>query len=140
MLAAAFVLVPGLPLIPVIVGTQTLCARLLPVVLVFMVRLADDGTLIGRHTNGRVFSVLAYGTTAVLIVLTAALMLASAFGLGGSSRSCIVPVHSVPKGSNCRPNPWPKVESTHWARPWFHQLAIAWLSQTFGPQRMLAHR
>ena len=82
-LAAAFVLVPGLPLIPVIVATQTLNGVLLPVVLVFVVRLANDGTLLGRHTNGRVFNVLAYGTTAVLILLTAALLLASALGVGG---------------------------------------------------------
>ena len=82
-LAAAFVLVPGLPLIPVIVATQTLNGLLLPVVLVFVGRLANDGALMGRHTNGRVFNLLAYGTTAVLILLTAALLLASALGVGG---------------------------------------------------------
>jgi Mn2+/Fe2+ NRAMP family transporter len=51
------------------------------VVLVFVVRLANDSTLIGPHTNGRVFNVLAYGTTVVLILLTAALLVASALGL-----------------------------------------------------------
>jgi Mn2+/Fe2+ NRAMP family transporter len=79
-LAALFVLVPGLPLIPVIVATQTLNGLLLPVVLVFVVRLANDRTLMGRHTNGRVFNLLAYGTTAILILLTAALLLSSALG------------------------------------------------------------
>jgi Mn2+/Fe2+ NRAMP family transporter len=82
-LAAAFVLVPGLPLIQVILATQTLNGLLLPVVLVFLVRLANDASIMGRHTNGRVFNVLAYGTTAVLILLTAALLVASAFGMGG---------------------------------------------------------
>jgi Mn2+/Fe2+ NRAMP family transporter len=82
-LAAGFVLVPGLPLIPVILATQTLNGLLLPVVLVFVVRLANDGTLMGKHTNGRVFNLLAYGTTAILILLTAALLLASVFGVGG---------------------------------------------------------
>jgi Mn2+/Fe2+ NRAMP family transporter len=77
-LAAAFVLVPELPLIPVILATQTLNGLLLPVVLVFVVRLANDATLMGTHTNGRLFNVLAYGTTAVLILLTAALLVASA--------------------------------------------------------------
>jgi NRAMP (natural resistance-associated macrophage protein)-like metal ion transporter len=77
-LAAAFVLVPGLPLIPVILATQTLNGLLLPVVLVFVVRLANDGALMGTHTNGRVFNLLAYGTTAVLILLTAALLVTSA--------------------------------------------------------------
>jgi NRAMP (natural resistance-associated macrophage protein)-like metal ion transporter len=82
-LGAAFVLVPGLPLIPVIVATQTLNGLLLPVVLIFVVRLANDGAIMGRHTNGRIFNLLAYGTTAVLILLTAALLLASALGPGG---------------------------------------------------------
>jgi Mn2+/Fe2+ NRAMP family transporter len=82
-LAAAFVLLPRLPLIPVIVATQTLNGLLLPVVLVFVVRLANDQVIMRGHTNGRVFNVLAYGTTAVLILLTAALLLASAGSLGG---------------------------------------------------------
>jgi Bacterial regulatory proteins, luxR family len=46
-------------------------------------RLANDGTILGGHTNGRVFNLVAYGTTAILIVLTAALLLASALGSGG---------------------------------------------------------
>jgi Mn2+/Fe2+ NRAMP family transporter len=55
-LAAAFVLVPGLPLIAVIVATQTLNGLLLPVMLVSAVRLANDGTIMGRYSNGRVFN------------------------------------------------------------------------------------
>jgi Mn2+/Fe2+ NRAMP family transporter len=81
-LAALFVLLPGLPLIQVIVATQTLNGILLPVVLIFLVRLASDRELLGDHTNGTVFNVLAYATTVVLIVLTAALLLGSAFGFG----------------------------------------------------------
>jgi Mn2+/Fe2+ NRAMP family transporter len=82
-LAAVFVLVPGLPLIQVIVATQTLNGLLLPVVLVFIVRLANDRAIMRGHTNGRIFNVLAYGTTAVLILLTVALLVTSALGLGG---------------------------------------------------------
>lgn len=83
LLGALFVLIPGLPLIQVIVATQTLNGLLLPVVLVFLVRLANDRDLLGAWTNGRIFNVLAYGTTAVLIVLTAALLISSALGVGG---------------------------------------------------------
>jgi Mn2+/Fe2+ NRAMP family transporter len=81
--AAVFVLVPGLPLIQVILGTQTLNGVLLPVVLVFLVRLANDRRIMREHTNGRIFNVLAWGTTGVLIVLTAALLVTSAAGAGG---------------------------------------------------------
>jgi Mn2+/Fe2+ NRAMP family transporter len=52
-------------------------------VLVFVARLANDQVIMRGHTNGHVFNVLAYGITAMLILLTAALLLALALGLGG---------------------------------------------------------
>jgi Mn2+/Fe2+ NRAMP family transporter len=83
LLAAAFVLVPGLPLIQVILGTQTLSGVPLPVVLVFLVELANDRRIMRGHTNGRIFNALAWGTTGVLIALTALLLVTSALGVGG---------------------------------------------------------
>jgi len=81
-IGAVFVLIPGLPLIQVILATQTLNGLLLPVVLIFLVRLANDPDILGQHTNGRVFNALAYGTTVVLIVLTVALLVTSLTGVG----------------------------------------------------------
>ncbi|MDQ3811320.1 MAG: Nramp family divalent metal transporter [Chloroflexota bacterium] len=77
-IGAVFVLIPGLPLIQVIVATQFLNGLLLPIVLVFVLRLVNDAQLMGRMTNGRLFNVLSYGTTAALIVLTLALLAQSA--------------------------------------------------------------
>jgi Mn2+/Fe2+ NRAMP family transporter len=82
-IAAAFVLIPSLPLIQVIVATQFLNGLLLPIVLVFVLRLVNNANLMGRYTNNRVFNVLSYGTTAVLILLTLALLISSTLGLGG---------------------------------------------------------
>ncbi len=79
-LAALFVLVPGLPLIQVIVATQTLNGLLLPVILVFLTQLASDRDVMGKYANGLVFNVLAWGTTVVLILLTLALLGTSLFG------------------------------------------------------------
>jgi Mn2+/Fe2+ NRAMP family transporter len=73
--SAAFVLIPGLPLIQVIVATQFLNGLLLPIILIFVVRLVNDRDLMGEHTNSRLFNILSYGTTAVLIVLTIALLI-----------------------------------------------------------------
>jgi NRAMP (natural resistance-associated macrophage protein)-like metal ion transporter len=81
-LAAAFVLIPGLPLIQVIVATQFLNGLLLPIVLIFVLRLVNDRDLMGSYTNNRIFNVLSYGTTAILIVLTIALLVVSALGIG----------------------------------------------------------
>src|SRR5579872_4934030 len=53
---AAFVLIPGLPLIQAIVATQFLNGLLLPIVLVFVLKLVNDKELMGKNTNGRVFN------------------------------------------------------------------------------------
>jgi len=81
-IAAAFVLIPGLPLIQVIVATQFLNGLLLPIVLIFVLRLVNDRDLMGRHTNNRAFNVISYGTTGILILLTIALLVSSVLGIG----------------------------------------------------------
>jgi len=73
-LGALVVLLPGLDLIPVIVGSQYLQGLLLPIVLVFMVLLVNDQRLMGRHRNGRVGNVLAWGAVAIVVVLDAVLI------------------------------------------------------------------
>ena len=55
---------------------------LLPIVLIFVLRLVNDRDLMGRYTNSRVFNVLSYGTTAILIGLTLALLAFSVLSLG----------------------------------------------------------
>jgi NRAMP (natural resistance-associated macrophage protein)-like metal ion transporter len=81
-LGAAFVLLPSLPLIQVIVATQFLNGLLLPIVLIFVLRLVNDRDLMGSYTNGRVFNVLSYGTTGILILLTVALLALSVVNPG----------------------------------------------------------
>jgi Mn2+/Fe2+ NRAMP family transporter len=80
--AAAFVLIPRLPLIQVIVATQFLNGLLLPIVLVFVLRLVNDKDVMGEYTNSRLFNVLSYGTTGVMILLTIALLAFTLLGIG----------------------------------------------------------
>ena len=68
---ALVVLIPGLDLLPVIIASQNLQGLLLPVVLVFMVLLANDRRLMGDHRNGRVGNVLAWGAIGIVVVLDA---------------------------------------------------------------------
>jgi len=79
-IAALFVLIPRLPLIQVIVATQFLNGLLLPIVLVFVLRLVNDRDLMGKYTNSRAFNILSYGTTAILVLLTVALLVFSVLG------------------------------------------------------------
>jgi Mn2+/Fe2+ NRAMP family transporter len=80
---ALVVLVPGLDLIPVIVGSQNLQGLLLPIVLVFMVLLVNDERLMGRHRNGRVANVLAWAAVGLVVVLDAILLGVTALGAVG---------------------------------------------------------
>jgi Mn2+/Fe2+ NRAMP family transporter len=81
-IGAAFVLIPGLPLIQVIVATQFLNGVLLPVVLIFVLKLVNDRELMGEYTNNKVFNVLSFATTGVLVLLTVALLAFSVLGIG----------------------------------------------------------
>ena len=81
-ISAAFVLLPGLPLIQAIIATQFLNGVLLPIVLIFVLRLVNDRELMGSYTNNGLFNVLSYGVTAILVLLTIALIVTGLFGVG----------------------------------------------------------
>lgn len=73
-LGAAVVLIPDFPLIRVIIGSQVLNGILLPVVLIFMLRLINRRELMGKYTNSRWFNVVAWLTTVIVICLSLVLM------------------------------------------------------------------
>jgi Mn2+/Fe2+ NRAMP family transporter len=68
--AAALVLIPGAPLIPILFLSQALNAVLLLVLLPFMRRLARDPTVMGAHAighTGRLLTGLALALVAVSV-------------------------------------------------------------------------
>jgi NRAMP (natural resistance-associated macrophage protein)-like metal ion transporter len=67
---AGVVLLPRLPLIRIMLVSQIVNGILLPFILVYMLRLANDEKLMGAHRNGRWFNAIAWTTTVVMIVLT----------------------------------------------------------------------
>ena len=80
---ALVVLLPGLDLLPLIIASQNLQGLLLPVVLVFMVLLANDRRLMGEHRNGRIGNVLAWSAVGLVVALDAVLLGVAALGLIG---------------------------------------------------------
>jgi Mn2+/Fe2+ NRAMP family transporter len=72
--SAGLVLIPGLPLLRIMLLSQTANGVLLPFILIFMLRLAGDERLMGRYRNGRVLSAISWLTAAALIVLTALML------------------------------------------------------------------
>ena len=70
---ALVAILPGLPLMRVLVVTQFINGLLLPVILVAVLRLAGDRKLMGAHANGRVYNMIAWLT--VLVVSSLSLLL-----------------------------------------------------------------
>jgi NRAMP (natural resistance-associated macrophage protein)-like metal ion transporter len=71
---AGVVLIPNLPLIRIMLVSQIVNGMLLPFVLIYMLRLANDEKLMGVHRNGRWFNAIAWTTTVIMITLTAYLV------------------------------------------------------------------
>ncbi len=83
-LGALVVLVPGMPLTGLIVLSQNLNGILLPIILIFMLRLVNNPRIMGRHVNPRWLNVVGWGLTGLVIVLTIVLFgsaLAGALGI-----------------------------------------------------------
>jgi Mn2+/Fe2+ NRAMP family transporter len=70
---AGMILMPGVPLLPVILASQVANGLLLPVILVFMTLLIRRRELMGDFIQGRVHHALTWAVTAVLVVLALAL-------------------------------------------------------------------
>ena len=68
----AVVLIPGLPLLKIAVLSQVVNGIVLPFVLIFMLLLINRKDLMGEYVNTRFFNVIAWLTTAVMILLTIA--------------------------------------------------------------------
>jgi len=71
---AGVVLIPGFPLVRMILLSQVLNGVLLPFVLIFMVRLINKTELMGEWVNPQWFNAVSWVTVVVMIGLTLALV------------------------------------------------------------------
>jgi Mn2+/Fe2+ NRAMP family transporter len=74
-LGALVTLLPGLPLIQLLIIVQVGNGILLPIELAFMMILVNDRELMGNHVNGPVMNTLAWGTTIIISLLAISLLL-----------------------------------------------------------------
>lgn len=79
-IGAVIVLIPGMPLIGVILVSQNLNGILLPIILVFMLRLVNNPRIMGTYTNPRWLNVLAWGLTGLITALTLVLFASTLAG------------------------------------------------------------
>ena len=73
-MGAAVVLLPGFPLIKAIIFSQVVNGVLLPVILVFMVKLVNKRDLMGDWVNSRFYNIVSWTSVVVLSGLTIVLM------------------------------------------------------------------
>ena len=71
---ALVVLLPGAPLITIMVLSQAVNGVLLPFLMLFMIRIINDRRIMGRYVNGRLFNGIAWVTVIVVIGLTVTLL------------------------------------------------------------------
>jgi NRAMP (natural resistance-associated macrophage protein)-like metal ion transporter len=71
------VLIPGVPLVSMILLSQEINGLILAAILVFMLVLVNDRRIMGRHINGPVINVIAVATVALLIGLIGLLLVSS---------------------------------------------------------------
>jgi Mn2+/Fe2+ NRAMP family transporter len=71
---AAIVLIPNFPLVRFSILSQVLNGVLLPIVLIFMLRLINKHELMGKHTNSRLFNAVAWLTTVIVVALSAVMV------------------------------------------------------------------
>jgi NRAMP (natural resistance-associated macrophage protein)-like metal ion transporter len=80
--AVVVVLWPGINLMGVMLTAQFVNGVLLPVLLIFLVRIINNRRVMGAHRNGKLANSLSLLTIAVIIVLTAILLVMQILGIG----------------------------------------------------------
>ena len=67
---AAVVLIPNFPMQKVALFSQVLNGILLPIILLFMLKLINKKELMGKYVNSLLFNVIAWATAIIVIILT----------------------------------------------------------------------
>jgi NRAMP (natural resistance-associated macrophage protein)-like metal ion transporter len=69
-LGAAVVLIPNFPMIQIAVLSQVLNGVLLPVIMIFMLKLIEKKDLMGKYTNSHGFNLIAWATALIVIAMS----------------------------------------------------------------------
>lgn len=66
----AIILIPGIPLIQITLGSQVINGILLPVVLICMMLMVNNTEIMGKYINSKIKNVIGWTTIVALIILT----------------------------------------------------------------------
>ena len=80
-LGVLITLIPGLPIIQVLIVLQDLNAAMLPILLVFIILLVNNRRLMGSRTNSLPANVISWATVVLITILIILLLLNTVFGV-----------------------------------------------------------
>ena len=75
LVSLVIVLIPKIPLFPIMILSQAMNAILLPILLILILKLANDVNIMGKYRNSKLTNILAYMITGLIVVVTVVLML-----------------------------------------------------------------
>lgn len=78
--SALIVIMPGVNLFQIMMGAQVINGVLLPILLVFLVFIAQDRHIMGDYRNGRIWNILTWVTIVLITVLTVIMFVLQALG------------------------------------------------------------
>lgn len=78
-LGSILILIPGIPLIRLILITQQIAGILSPIILIFMIKLVNDRRIMGEHVNSRTQNLVSWLTVGFIIVLSLVLFVSPLF-------------------------------------------------------------
>jgi Mn2+/Fe2+ NRAMP family transporter len=82
-LASLVILIPGAPLVFLMVLSAVINGLLLPFVLVFALLLVNNKKLMGEYTNSRTYNYISWATVVTIIILTSFLVVTTFIPLNG---------------------------------------------------------
>ena len=80
-LSVLITLIPGLPIIQVLLVLQDLNAAMVPILLIFIILLINNRRLMGNHVNKLGFNIIAWITVVFVTALIVLLLLSTLFGI-----------------------------------------------------------
>jgi NRAMP (natural resistance-associated macrophage protein)-like metal ion transporter len=81
-LSVVVVLMPSVNLMRIMLIAQVVSGALLPVLLIFMVKIVNDRHVMGEHTNSRILNVITWVAVVLIIALTVVLFILQLLGYG----------------------------------------------------------
>ena len=72
---ALVAIIPNLPLVKVMLLSQDVNGILLPIILIYVLKIINDPHIMGDHVNGRIYNTIAWGFSVALIGLSVTLVL-----------------------------------------------------------------